>query len=583
MIETADLRPRSPAASEDRLYLLVVHGHASTAFPLSRDGSVTIGRAPTSDITVDDPSVSRQHARVTTADGRARVLDLDSHNGVRLNGHPIAGWHPLHGGDVIALGNATLVFHRGARAVTQSPLLGAEAFRARVAQELDRIRSRDGAVSILAIELGGPRPQREELLTALSEPLRLMDVAGDVAGALLVMLPELGPGEAAAVGADLLERLRPRAPAARGGLSSAPGDGLDVGALIALAREAAAMAGPAQVSRSEPSSYRLEIGDRWVLVADPSTKANYDLLRRLARSDLSVLIHGETGVGKENAARAVHFWSARRANPFLALNCSTLSETLAESVLFGHAKGAFTDAKAARPGLFESASGGTVFLDEVGELPLTLQPKLLRVLEEKSVVRVGESAEIEVDVRIVAATNRNLDEQVEAGTFRKDLLFRLNAGKVTLAPLRDRRRELPLLARAFLAEECANLGYAPFELSAAAMGALGSHPWPGNVRELMNAMKFAAVAAAPGPIVDAGHLPQGISGATHEPPPPASRPGRERAFQSLRAEIQELERTRMAEALEAAGGVQAHAAQLIGMPIRTFMSKVKLYRLGRPR
>src|SRR6185369_13658620 len=196
----------------------------------------------------------------------------------------------------------------------------------------------------------------------------------EVAGSLLVMLPETGPDEAAEVGSDLLERLRPRAPAVRGGLSTAPRDGLDVGALIALAREAAANPGPDPVNRGEPSSYRLEIGDRWVLVADPSTRANYDLLRRLARSDLSVLIQGETGVGKENAARAVHFWSARRAKPFLALNCSTLSETLAESVLFGHAKGAFTDAKAARAGLFESASGGTVFLDEVGELPRALQP-----------------------------------------------------------------------------------------------------------------------------------------------------------------------------------------------------------------
>ncbi|HVE85612.1 MAG TPA: sigma 54-interacting transcriptional regulator [Myxococcales bacterium] len=439
----------------------MVHGQASTAFPLRRDGSVTIGRAPSSDVRIDDPSVSRQHARVATAGGRARVLDLDSHNGVRLNGHRIAGWHPLHGGDVIALGNATLV--------------------------------------------------------------------------------------------------------------------------LALAREAAAGAGPTPVGRGEPSSYRLEIGDRWVLVADSSTRANYDLLRRLARSDISVLIHGETGVGKENAARAVHFWSARRTKPFLALNCSTLSETLAESVLFGHAKGAFTDAKAARAGLFESASGGTVFLDEVGELPRALQPKLLRVLEEKSVVRVGESAEIQVDVRIVAATNRNLDEQVDAGHFRKDLLFRLNAGKVTLAPLRDRRRELPLLARAFLAEECANLGCAPFELSAAAMGALSSHPWPGNVRELMNAMKFAAAAATPGPVVDACHLPPDIRGDVQDPPPPAARPRGAPAFRPLRAEIQELERTRMVEALEAAGGVQAHAAQLIGMPVRTFMSKLKLYQLGRPR
>jgi len=466
MIETADLRPHSAAAPEDQLYLLVIHGQASTVFPLGRDGSVTIGRAPTSDITVDDPSVSRQHATVTTEDGRARVLDLNSHNGVRLNGRRIAGWQPLHGGDAITLGNATLVFHRGVQ-------------------------------------------------------------------------PHV--------------------------------------------RETAGNAGQTPVNPGEPSSCRLQIGDRWVLVADPLTKANYDLLRRLAQSDMSVLIHGETGVGKENAARAVHYWSARRTRPFLALNCSTLTETLAESVLFGHAKGAFTDAKAARPGLFESASGGTIFLDEVGELPLVLQPKLLRVLEENSVVRIGESAEIKVDVRIVAATNRNLDEHVEAGRFRKDLLFRLNAGKVTLAPLRDRRRELPLLARAFLAEECAKLGCAPFEFSDAAMDALGSHPWPGNVRELINAMKFAAVAASPGPVVDVCHLPQDISGVAHEPPLHMARPAGARAFRPLRAEIQELERTRMTEALEAAGGVQAHAAHLIGMPVRTFMSKVKLYKLGRPR
>ena len=196
--------------------------------------------------------------------------------------------------------------------------------------------------------------------------------------------------------------------------------------------------------------------------------------------------------------------------------------------------------------------------------------------------RVGGDRAIPVSARVVAATNRDLDEQVEAGHFRKDLLFRLNAGKVTLAPLRDRRRELPLLARAFLAEACANLGCAPMELSAAAMDALGDHPWPGNVRELMNAMKFAAAAAAPGPIVDIRHLPQDVHGMPQEPPPPAARPGA-RAFRPLRAEIQELERARMVEALEATGGVQAHAAQLIGMPIRTFMSKAKLYKLGRPR
>jgi DNA-binding NtrC family response regulator len=318
------------------------------------------------------------------------------------------------------------------------------------------------------------------------------------------------------------------------------------------------------------------------MVLDPAMGRVFALLERLAASTLPVLVTGETGVGKENAAYAVHHWS-KRTGGFIAVNCAAIGpDSLVESELFGHDKGAFTGAVAAKPGLFESAIGGTVFLDEVGELPLSVQAKLLRALETKRIVRLGETKERPIDVRLVAATNRSLEDEVKAGRFRQDLLFRLAGATVILPPLRDRRCEIPMLARMFLAAARGNR--AEMTITPEAMQVLLTYGWPGNVRELKNTMEYVSAAALDEHVeVDdlperlGGAGPQTVSGTTGPSEvlpvdPPAT-------FRSIADELRELERRRMAEALVASAGVKTRAAQLIDMPIRTFTLKLKQYKL----
>jgi two-component system response regulator AtoC len=250
----------------------------------------------------------------------------------------------------------------------------------------------------------------------------------------------------------------------------------------------------------------------------PAMRAVYRLLEKAAAVDATVLIGGETGTGKELAARAIHSLSARRERRFVPVNCGALPAELVESELFGHARGAFTGASAARAGLFQEAQGGTIFLDEVGELPLAAQVKLNRVLQEKEVRRVGETQATPVDVRVVAATHRDLREEVRAGRFREDLFYRLNVFTVALPPLRDRVEDVPLLAAHFLDKHARALrrtlrGFAP-----EALARLAAHGWPGNVRELENVVE-RAVAVAGGELVEAGDLPPELSAGTAPAPP----------------------------------------------------------------
>ena len=298
-------------------------------------------------------------------------------------------------------------------------------------------------------------------------------------------------------------------------------------------------------------------------------RALYASLRRVAPQDTTVLVTGETGTGKELVARAVHTLSPRASAPFIAVNCGALGEGVLESELFGHVKGAFTSAVRERAGVFESAHGGTIFLDEVGEMSASVQQRLLRVLQEREVTRVGSSRPVRVDVRVVAATNRNLVELVESSRFRQDLYYRLAVFPLAVPPLRDRRPDIPLLVAHMIERlrDRASDGRA-LSVSSFAIRLMRNYDWPGNVRELMSVVERAAVDAGFGRI-EAQHLPPELrqgADATNE--------ARYRASQS-----RDEERDAIVAALEQTDGAIARAAELLGMGRTTLWRKLKQYGL----
>jgi DNA-binding NtrC family response regulator/pSer/pThr/pTyr-binding forkhead associated (FHA) protein len=585
-------------AGEERTYLLVFERDSSTLFQLPASGEVVIGRAETAHLQLRDSSVSRAHAKIVVSGGAAQIADLGSQNGTRVNGERLAGARALANGDVITVCSITLVYNTSARPTPRRQLLELAQFRQRAEEELERSLRYDRPLTVAALALGAAT-DRVHLSTSLGSCLRLMDVAG-LGGAdqVLVLMPEVGGEEAAAAAKLVLGALVGIAPAARAGYATCPADGCDVDTLLASARAALLDAQPGRVATSTRSYRTIQVANQPIVVADPAMTRLFTLIERLAASDLPVLVCGETGTGKEICATALHHWSARREKPLVTLNCAALQETLVESELFGYERGAFTGAAGAKPGLLERGSGGTVFLDEVGELSATAQAKLLRVLETKRMQRLGDVREREIDIRVVAATNRNLETEVRDGRFRQDLFFRLSGGMLWIPPLRDRRRELSILAQTFLHDACARAGREPLAMSDATMRVLAAYRWPGNVRELRNLMEFAAAtvaepmlepshitprlstARAPTPTVETDGWPlepldagdTGVFAIPDGAPQPRRRP--------IDEEIRELERTRMAAALAETNGNQTKAAELIGMALRTFQTKVKQYGLA---
>jgi two-component system, NtrC family, response regulator AtoC len=341
--------------------------------------------------------------------------------------------------------------------------------------------------------------------------------------------------------------------------------------------------------------------------------ALHDQLGRAARSPISVLLLGETGAGKEVMARAVHDRSPRAKGPYLELNCAALPPSLLEGELFGHEKNAFTGAAAARPGLFESADGGTIFLDEIGELPMAVQIKLLRVLEDRKVMRLGGRTARALDVRFVAATNRDLEAEIARGTFRQDLFFRLNGVCFVIPPLRERPSEIGPLAEQFLAAAAHTLDrpVAP-HLSEEALGYLVRYAWPGNVRELRNVLDRAAVLSS-GDAILPEDLPAHVTGVSSRAPtptpmpmptsmpmptpmpmpttgsatsPPAANASSEpRTTASLPppSDAAGAERQRIVDALEQCAGNQTRAARLLGISLRTLVNRLSLHDIPRPR
>ncbi len=307
----------------------------------------------------------------------------------------------------------------------------------------------------------------------------------------------------------------------------------------------------------------------------------FDFVERLARYPTTALITGESGTGKELVARALHDLSPVRERPFIICNCTALAPTLLESELFGHVRGAFTGADRDRKGLFEAAHGGTIFLDEIGELPLPMQSKLLRVIENREIKRVGSPEPIRVDIRIIAATNRDLLTMVDRSEFREDLFYRLNVGSVTLPPLRHRPDDIELLSRHFLSRLSQRLGKRATQISGPVLDAFRRHSWPGNIRELLNIIERALIVAQ-GDTILPEHLPRHFLNAVE--PRSVEEPAPQNGHLPLRVpafdlSIESAERDQIRKALEAAGGKRMEAARLLGLSRRTLYRKLDKYGL----
>lgn len=326
-----------------------------------------------------------------------------------------------------------------------------------------------------------------------------------------------------------------------------------------------------EAARSQ-ARLRREIPDTSVKIVGASRPMRelVDLINRAARSTSNILVTGESGTGKELVARAVHEASARRANEFVAVNCAAIPSELVESELFGHTGQAFTGARAARSGLFETADAGTLFLDEIGELPLSVQPKLLRVLQEGKIRRVGESREKTVDVRLIAATNRDLEKAVERGEFREDLYWRINVIHLHIAPLRERVYDIPLLVEHFLAKIAKKQNVVPPAIAPETLALLTAYTWQGNVRELENTIE-RAVALARGAVITIEDLPARIRDAGSQTSAILA------AAKAKRMPIAELERAYILEILNECGGNKSRAAEILGLDRKTLYRKLDEY------
>ncbi|HUJ63698.1 MAG TPA: sigma 54-interacting transcriptional regulator, partial [Kofleriaceae bacterium] len=521
------------ASGDGRMFAVIhVEGEPHSRVVDLHDGvDVTFGRSRGATIFVDADSVSRMHARLVRTGDVVELEDLGSRNGTRLNGARIEGRQRVGNGDEVAIGPivATICVTSGLR--RRAPILGDTLGEARLAAEVDRAMRYRRTVTLALI-----RCASDAALDAIAQSLRPMDVIAEDAGDdYFVILPELGFTEGAVAVERLLARARADGVEIRSAVAVCPDDGTTVDNLVGLVR-ARLRSGSGGAAEHGP-----EAGDEQPVVIDPAMQRVYALVERLADTPLTILILGETGVGKELVAEAIHAASSRRDHALVKLNCAALPESLLESALFGHERGAFTGAEQRKAGFFEASDGGTLFLDEIGEMSLALQAKLLRVLERKVVTRVGGTAEIATDVRLIAATHRDLDAEVAAGRFRQDLMYRIGGFTLVVPPLRDRPGEIVPLAEHFARITAKQQGRAAPAIGDDAREALAGYSWPGNVRELRNAIERALVLC--GDTITAADLPEKLGDAAARVRPVASG--------DVRGQLAEVERTAIVAALEA--------------------------------
>ena len=353
------------------------------------------------------------------------------------------------------------------------------------------------------------------------------------------------------------------------------GDSVRIGGVEIVVAGVSATDGATSAPKTLPKKEGAEVGETLdgIVVADAAMARMFVFARRVALANTTVLVLGETGSGKEIVAQQLHAWSRRAAQPFVRVNCATLQESIAESELFGHERGAFTGAEKRKTGLVEAAHGGTLFLDEIGELSLPVQAKLLAMLENRTLLRVGSTVETPVDVRMIAATHRDLVSGIAHGTFREDLYYRLGVVVIRVPPLRERPSEIALLADLFAKRFGADLGWAEPSISRECFEALRAHRWPGNIRELRNTIEHAMLISDDG-VIRAEHLKQTLSDASRiQPPNPALAAG------GVRAAVAEVERASIEGALAAEEGNRTRAARRLNISLRSLLYKMGKYKI----
>jgi DNA-binding NtrC family response regulator len=559
------------------LHLLIMSPDSFTTLPLPKKGVLTVGRSTRSDVQIEDPLASREHGRLHL-DEQVYFEDLGSANGTRVRDAAIGKGElvAINPGEGVTIGSTVLMVQHNRSHLGRQRLWSHAYFESRLEAECGRPEATAGSFALARLRLDRPVPW-----TTLAPVFAREVPAPHLFGAYgpndyELLLLEKSPDDVQALLASIRRSLDSVGVAARTPVAWFPRDGRTADALIA--RVNGLLRSRERPAEPVPATPAATDGRGSVMARV------HDVAGRAAPSTISVLIMGETGVGKDVMARLIHRRSSRADKPFLALNCAGLTESLIESELFGHEKGAFTGANQFKLGLLETADGGTVFLDEVGELPLTVQAKLLRVIEMREVLRVGALKTRSIDVRFISATNRDLEAEVMKGGFRRDLFFRLNGISLTIPPLRERRSEIAPLARTFVEEACAENGRAVPHMGPDIFRILELYSWPGNIRELKNVMERALVLCEDEILPD--HLP--LEKMTHDAhryvvtngPSSDTLPAVDR--RSILGAARD-ERQRMLDALAAWGGNQTRAAESLGMPRRTFVSKLDRYGFPRPR
>jgi DNA-binding NtrC family response regulator len=547
--------PVAAAAAGFSLYALSDERVATFALPEA--GDVPIGRATDSAIILDRTDVSRRHATLIMGDD-IQLVDNGSANGTRLRGEALAPHTPMSvsPGDVIEIGGLMLVVRPRFEVGKELAVCEHDYFERRVQEECDRSAVTGDTFAVLRARLeDGHDPARFERAVQRARPLLVVGRYGPRDYEVLLVGDE---GEAIAF-MRAVSRSCERDALIDWGVGRYPRDGLDAHELVARANQAI-------VGRRSSGHYP-------IVVAAPAMREIHRLAAQVARSDINVLVLGETGVGKEVLAQTIHEQSTRAKQPLARVCCASLTPTLIESELFGHVKGAFTGASVDHVGLLQSANGGTVFLDEIGELDLHIQAKLLRVLEDKIVRPVGSVSGTEIDVRFVSATNRELEADVKAGRFRRDLFYRLNGFCIVIPPLRERVGEIGQLARSLMRQAGSSAGITPD-----AVEFLENQRWPGNVRELRNTIERAVILSG-GADIEPEHLRGGR-------PRARSRPKSESGAQeilNMREAVEATERRLIEKALVRAGGEQSKAAKILGISRQKLVARMDAYKIPRPR